>query len=181
MSIFPCVICSGPYTLAGGKLTKNGSPVRITVLTSTLMQGGGDYLASVLSSLGFDVTLNNALSAPYGTNFIAGNYDLAVQRGQNPVPFPGPNVTSLIGAAPPAGTNSAATGVGDALYQRWAIAANQNLANCKYWYLVQRMMLQKHYSLPLVSWDFDIFGRKSIDFPPVSPDIAYPVWGVKAK
>jgi peptide/nickel transport system substrate-binding protein len=175
------LLASDGWTLSGGKLTKEGQALRLNLLTATTMQNGPEYLLNVLNNLGIDVTLNNGPTSQYGVSFLSGNFDIMVLRASTSIPFPGPGYANEVGAPTPAGTNAAFTGGGDPLYTRLTNAANQNLANCKYWEIVQDLVVQKHYLLPLADWNFDIFARKNIDFPSVSPDLAFPIYYVKAK
>jgi peptide/nickel transport system substrate-binding protein len=178
------IMASDGYTFANGKATKNGQPLKLTLLTSTQFEAGSDYLDSVLSQLGIDLTYNNLAPTPYGTAVLAGNFDVTVLRSVNNDPSAGFNLRSLSGlVASPVGFNVAYTGGGDPVLNRNVNAGFQSLGQhaCDYFSVVQKMMLQKHYVLPLNAWHFDIFARKGLDFPPYPTETIYPVYYLKAK
>jgi hypothetical protein len=96
-------------------------------------------------------------------------------------------MNSLQGAPSPAGSNIGGTGAGDPLWTRYYNAALQNVGagSCRYFALVQKMLIQKQYYVPLVSPSYDVFYRKSkiVGAPPTWPPDAFgfPWFHVKAK
>jgi peptide/nickel transport system substrate-binding protein len=182
------ILTSGGYTIVNGRLSKAGRPVqKINLLSSTsFFPNGGAYVLTVLRELGFDAELND-LGATYGPTAIGGNFDLYVLFANRPSPEPGSQMNSLQGAPSPAGSNIGGTGAGDPLWTRYYNAALQNVGagSCRYFALVQKMLIQKQYYVPLVSPSYDVFYRKSkiVGAPPTWPPDAFgfPWFHVKAK
>jgi peptide/nickel transport system substrate-binding protein len=182
------ILTNGGYTLVNGRLSKAGRAVpKINLLSSTsFFPNGGAYVLSILRELGFDAELND-LGATYGPTAIGGNFDLYVLFANRPSPEPGSQMNSLQGAPSPAGSNIGGTGAGDALWTKYYNAALQNVGagSCRYFALVQKMLIQKHYYVPLVSPSYDVFYRKSaiVGAPPTWPPDAFgfPWFHVKAR
>jgi peptide/nickel transport system substrate-binding protein len=179
------ILTSAGYKYSGGNLLDpSGKPVHIRLNLTTLMNSGPEYIDSVLSALGFDIDFFNGPGAQYGTNFVLGNFDVSIQRGTMVSGDAGAQLFPMIGQPPPAGSNYPAAGYKDAELQRLIQAGYQNpgKGGCKYFTLVQEMLLKKHYLLPLVAPYFDIYVKKGISFPPVSIDGgALPVYYINPK
>jgi len=158
------ILQRGGYTVVNGRLSKDGRAVpRVNLLSSVqLVPNGGPYILSVLKELGFDVQLNE-LGANIAPVVIAGNFDIYVLYALRPSPEPGSQMNSVQGTPSPAGSNVSGTGMGDPLWTRYYNAALQNVGagSCRYFALIQKMVIQKHYYVPLASPYFDVFYRKS--------------------
>jgi peptide/nickel transport system substrate-binding protein len=170
------VLTRAGYTLVNGKLSKGGRPLGKIGLVSSVafFPNGGAYILSVLEQLGFDIQLSD-LGATYGPTIIGGNFDLTLQFANRPSPEPGQNVNTMVGPAPPNGSNIGGAGQGDPSWTRYYNAALQNVGagSCRYFALFQQLALKNHYSLPLASPNYDIFSRKSsvASLPNWPPDV----------
>jgi peptide/nickel transport system substrate-binding protein len=155
------IMQSDGYQFVNGKAVKDGQQLKLNLLTSTQFNQGPDYLDSVFTQLGIDVTLNNLPGGPYGTAVLNGQFDVTVLRSVSNDPAAGFSLRSVTGLPSPQFFNVADTGGGDPVLQKTVNAGLQSIGPhaCKYFSIVQKMMLQKHYLLPLVAWHFDIFGR----------------------
>jgi peptide/nickel transport system substrate-binding protein len=171
------ILQQGGYTYSGDKLMKNGKQVSISVLTNAITGAGADYFGDVLRRLGFDVTQNNAVGSAYGTAALAGNFDIAIQRGAGDNPAPGSSFTPMSGGPSPDTQNIAYTGGGDRDYNLKIINALKNTGalSCKYLDQAMQYALKKWFIDPLVAYDADVFG-KGVDFLPAQDGILQPYW-----
>jgi peptide/nickel transport system substrate-binding protein len=182
------ILSNAGYTVVNGRLSKGGRPVpKITLLSSaSFFPNGGAYVLSVLTQLGLDIELDD-LGATYGPAAIGGNFDIFISFANRPSLEPGNQMNSLQGTPSPAGSNIGGVGFGDPLWTRYYNAALQNVGpgSCRYFALVQKMAIQKHYYVPLVSPPYDVFYRKSAvkgTFPTWPPDaFGFPWFRVKTK
>jgi peptide/nickel transport system substrate-binding protein len=170
------------WRLQGGKRVKGGQTLSARFVGSQSLNNLPEYVFTVLNDLGFDLDFANLPSSTYGANVLAGNFDIALSRGTTVLPEAGAGLSPFSGPPPPQGQNSSAAGYGDALLQRLENAGFQNpgQGGCKYFALYQERLIQKHYLMPLVAVNFDLFSRKPITIPPVQPDqVPFPIYFVK--
>jgi peptide/nickel transport system substrate-binding protein len=173
------ILQSDGYTFVNGKATKNGQTIKLTLVGTPLWNSGGEYLASAFNQLGIDLTFSNLAGSAYGAALLQGNFDISVIRGAGLDPEPGNNMSPIIGLPPsPAGHNIPAWGANDPVFNRYVNAAYQS-TNCKYFQLIQQMVLDKSMALPMTAWSYDIFIRKGIDAPPLTANYTYPTYYMK--
>jgi peptide/nickel transport system substrate-binding protein len=170
------------YSYVNGKAVKDGQQLKLSFVATSLNGGAPDYVYSVLNDLGIDVDYRNLAPFDFGTNVLNGNFDIIISVGQVIVPDAGANIQALLGQPPPAGFNTAATGSADAELQRDGVAGLQNpgKGGCKYFALFQELLLKRHYLLPMVAANFDLFVKKPVAMPPIDPgNLAMPLYFVK--
>jgi peptide/nickel transport system substrate-binding protein len=161
------MLAAAGYTLSGGRLSKNGQPVRLRLVTSSSTMGsGGEYLQTVFNDLGIDVDLANSVTT-YAPSIVAGNFDVGVAL--QTAPFPDPTRYVFVTAGPPTnagGRNRANTGVGDQDLQRAVLRAVQRPGKtaCPYWDEMQKIYYQKHYVMFLGATKLHYYWR-GITFP----------------
>jgi peptide/nickel transport system substrate-binding protein len=157
----------GGWTFTAGKAFKNGQQLKLTVLGNPSMNAGPDYLTSVMQQLGADVTESVLAQAAYNNATLNGNFDVQGLRGNRSLPNPGDNFSALWGPASPGGLNLAFTGGGDPDYLRFVNAGYQNAGagGCKYFALAQQQILKKHYALPMVQANTDLFYSNKLVMP----------------
>jgi peptide/nickel transport system substrate-binding protein len=166
---------AGYASNSSGVMTKGGSTLRLTLLTSPdLMGSGGEYLAHQLQAAGFEVNLQDLPATQYSANYVGGNFDAAISFSFQYAPAQGFNIAFYSGATPPKGNNAGNIGGQDQEYSRAALFATQH-TTCDWWYRLQRLILQKHVMLPLAEPINDSFGTKKWDFPVVVQALE-PAW-----
>jgi peptide/nickel transport system substrate-binding protein len=160
------------WVLQSGKRVKNGQTLRLTLLTTPLLQSGPEYLQQTLTAIGIDVDFQNLAGSAYGAASLAGRYDVQPLRTVVSQPDAGAGQVFETGAPQPAGFNIGSTGINDPELQKLEAAAYQNpgKGGCKYWALVQEKILQKHYILPTFADNIDLYAHQGIVVPPYSPD-----------
>jgi peptide/nickel transport system substrate-binding protein len=169
------ILTAGGFTYSGDKLMRDGKQVKLGLVTTPLMAAGPEYLADNVRKLGIDVKLENLVGAPYGTRVLDGDFDFTVMRGNRTDPVPGVGISAVSG-----GVNSPATGEGDPNYDRLVSEGNSQLgdARCKAFGEVQKLTLEKHYFLPLIQANVEVFVRKGFKVPTATPEATYPVYWV---
>lgn len=173
------ILESDGYTYVGGKAMKNGQQLKLTLVTSPLMNSGPDYLASTFQQLGVDLTFQNLVGSAYGQALLQGNFDVSIIRGAGLDPEAGNNMSPISTLPPsPQGHNIPAWGANDPVFNRYVNAAYQS-TNCKYFQLIQQMVLDKSMGLPMTAWNYDIFIRKGIDAPGLTANYTYPTYYLK--
>jgi peptide/nickel transport system substrate-binding protein len=171
------ILQQGGYSYSGDRLMKDGKQVSIRVLTNAIIGAGSDYFADVLRKLGFDVALNAAVGAAYGTAALAGNFDIAMQRGAGDNPAPGASMGPFSGGPSPDTQNIAYTGGGDRAYNLKILNGLKNVGtiSCKYFNEANEIALKKWFLKPLVAYDSDVFG-KGVSFLPAQDGILEAYW-----
>jgi peptide/nickel transport system substrate-binding protein len=163
------------WTLSNGILTKGGQTAKLTLVTANDLMGGvGQYLASQLKQVGFDVNLQDTAAGQYGVNYISGAWDVGVSLSFQYYPGPLYNLPLYYGAESPKGGNHGMVGDGDQDYIRAAQFAQQR-TDCYWGYQLQQVMLQHHISYPMGEQATDVFGDQHWNFPPGIPSLE-PEW-----
>jgi len=173
-------LTSGGFTYDGEKLMSDGEQVRLTLLTTPLLNAGPEYLADLVRSLGIDVKLENLAGASFGEKVVNGDFDTAVLRGDRLPPIPGIGLNPMSGPATPDGYNVGGTGIGDPDFERLVKAGEQSLGDeqCAAYAELQELMVSKHYVRSLAVVDPQIFVSSELSTPKVLPVRPYPVWWI---
>jgi peptide/nickel transport system substrate-binding protein len=162
-----------------GSRVKNGQTLKLTLVTTTLLQDLPAYAQQTLTSIGIQVDFQNMQNSAYGAAVLAGRFDVTFMRSVVIPPDPGAGQSSTVGQPAPAGFNSASAGTQDATLQRLENAAYENpgKGGCKYWTLVSKMIQDHAYVTPTVYANLDLYAPHGISVPPFSPDSsAFPVY-----
>jgi peptide/nickel transport system substrate-binding protein len=170
------------YSYSGDKLMENGKQVHLKFVASQLMNEGPAYILSVLTNLGIDVDFQNLPGASYGTAITTGQFDVGILRGTLVSGDAGLNLFPFSGLPQPEGKNAAWTGYGDNTLTYYVNTgmSNPGKAGCKVFKLYQERLLQKHYLLPLVAANVDLF-TKGVTSSAIAPDYGpMPVFYIKA-
>jgi peptide/nickel transport system substrate-binding protein len=158
------VLAAGGYTLSGGKLTKNGQPVKISLLESASHGQGGAYLQAQWAKLGIATNVEDQPEAPYGQNVFEGNFDVAFTNTTQASPDPGTRLVYWSGPSVKAGgANLADTGAGDSVLTKavqTALSTNGS-ASCKAFKVVQQRYLSQFYIYPISEYGDLWFGVKN--------------------
>jgi peptide/nickel transport system substrate-binding protein len=154
------ILKAGGFTLTNGKLMKDGTQVAVTALTSQDVGSMPDLLQSVLSQLGFKVTLNEVGGSAYGTDFLEADFDISIERGGD-FPYDG-YIGPFDGPAPPNGANL----FGYNNPQLQAVAAKAETvvgsAACQYYNQVVSTEMSDAYTVPLVDPWSEWFASKNV-------------------
>jgi peptide/nickel transport system substrate-binding protein len=159
------------YTLVNGKLAKDGKQLpKINMLTADDLRGGSEYFYQTINALGFDIDWNNVLSAGYGTQVLAGNFDLLLQRGSSDaIPL-----GAMVFYHGPSTSNFAAIGVGDPKdpilerYFRFALRSTGK-ESCRNYSQAMKRLIDQRYMKNLAFPRAEIFIRKGVDYYPGAP------------
>jgi peptide/nickel transport system substrate-binding protein len=172
------------WVLQGGKRIKNGQTLKLTIVTTPLLQSLPDYLQQVISSLGIEVDLQNLVGSAYGAAVLGGRFDISPSRSVVAQADPGAGQISITGPPQPQGFNVPWAGTQDAELQRLEAAAYQNpgKGGCKYWALVQQRIIKNAFVVPTVFSNVDLYAQKGIVVPPYTPEqAAYPYFFIHPK
>jgi peptide/nickel transport system substrate-binding protein len=156
------VMTGAGYTLgADGKLTRDGRPVPLRILSTSANFGQGpEYLADTLNKVGFNVTLSNPDFQTYVTQLTSLQYDVATEYLSGGLL---PSSSALYVSGPTAfskqGTNQ--SGNEDPAVYQAALAAmkESGSAACRDWSQFQHLLLQHHDLLPLDQRTQQFFGK----------------------
>jgi peptide/nickel transport system substrate-binding protein len=154
------ILEAGGFKLTNGQLLKDGKQVTVTALTSQDVGSMPALLQSVLSQLGFKVTLNEVGGSTYGTDFLEADFDVAIERGGD-FPYDG-YVGPFDGPAPPNGANL--FGYNNPALQTTAAKAETVVgpAACQYYNQVVKTEMQDAYTVPLTDPWSEWFASKSV-------------------
>jgi peptide/nickel transport system substrate-binding protein len=179
------ILLADGYTYSGSKLMKNGQQLHLDFITTPLLNSGPDYITNVLQQLGIDVTLRNLPGSAYGAAILANAYDVGSIRGSQADPSPGIGQLQIQGLPNSLGGTNAATAAyqDTALQKEWQLGYQTlGAASCKHFSNVQLMLQKNWYIDPLVFSNFDVFGKKTLSYPPLDPSgLTYPIFYIKAK
>jgi peptide/nickel transport system substrate-binding protein len=138
------ILASGGYTLNGGKLTKDGKPVKIRLLSSQPIGSASQYIAGQWAKLGITVQNAQEDGASYARDTLAGDFDATVsQSSQRSKESVGLRFDLFSGPGLPKGYNTAGTGLTDRVYGDavdTALATTGD-ASCKAFATVQQRIL----------------------------------------
>jgi peptide/nickel transport system substrate-binding protein len=157
------VLAAGGYQLAGGKLMKNGQPVRISLLESAIHGQGGAYLQAQWAKLGITTNVEDQPLAPYGQNVFEGNFDVAFTNTTQASPDPGTRLVYWSGPnVKDGGANLANTGAGDPVLNNSLQQAlsTTGAASCSAFSTVQLRYLQHYYIYPVSEYGALWFSQK---------------------
>src|SRR5690606_13354400 len=148
------------FTVADGKVTKDGRPLRIRFLTNSTYSTGAEYIAGEWRKLGIDVEHRSLEPATYGEETLAGNFDAQVMETTQVWPSAGSKLNRVTGPPLPRGFNFAYIGVDDSVLND---AASEGLstvgeAACPSFDTVQERMIEESYLMPLAATVSDSFG-----------------------
>jgi peptide/nickel transport system substrate-binding protein len=155
------ILESAGYTLSGGKMTKNGQQLTLTVLSSPAYEGnGGEYEAQVLTQVGIKVKLHNYPATTWVNALLAGQYDVALSTGTSPISIPFFEGLEYFGtpAQQPFGGNY---GVGIPGYFALGQRAIQQ-TTCTAADALQKEMITNAALYPVGDLVFDVFAQKNI-------------------
>lgn len=143
------VLTDAGWTLSNGKLTKNGQQLNISLLGSTYWGSGPEYVQSVWTQMGVNVTLSNSDFATFVKNLLAGNFDATFVVLTNTLPSPSVKANRVTGPASPKGSNYAA--INDPILERDTAAGHALLVpqSCQYWVDFQEELWKSWHLLPL--------------------------------
>jgi peptide/nickel transport system substrate-binding protein len=149
-----------------GKFQKNGKPLAVTLIgSSTTMAHGPEYLANQWDQAGIKVTWTDSDLGAYATAFSKGNFDAAVVIPSSSPASPGGFGVYIYYSPPPAGGNLS-RGINPEADREAQLAESVTGAeSCKHWANVQRLKLEHHDYVPMVSQPIDWFTR-GIDLHP---------------
>jgi peptide/nickel transport system substrate-binding protein len=173
------ILTQDGWTLVNGKRVKGGETLKLTLLTTPLLNSGPDYLVATLNALGVELDFRNLAGSAYGAAYVGAQFDIAPSRGSQVLSEPGAGSGAWTGLPPTAGSNYSYTGQSDPLFVRYWKAGLQNVGKggCKYFSLATKLLLQHAYVGPTVAWNFDVFARKGAFMPAAPPDgEAFPVF-----
>lgn len=152
------------YQLSGNVMMKDGKPLKIVLLASPSYFGGiGQYLASKLQDVGFDVELHDYPAATWVSNLTSGNYDVSLFTAFQtaPVPF----FQGLQYYGPPSLQNFKGNyGAGVPNFWHLALLTSQ-YTDCKWALQLQELAIKRHVIDPVGMFVSDAFGTKKWDFP----------------
>lgn len=152
------------YTLgADGKFTKNGQPLALTVLTINTLGSAPEYLAQVLESAGFTVTLNNADALTFPTDQRKANFDVSLQSNlTSAVPTMTLAFPYFIGGKLTVNGGTSYGTVDDPQANSLLAAAqraNTITDKCKFLDQLQELVWRKWYGMPVVAPPSDWFAK----------------------
>jgi peptide/nickel transport system substrate-binding protein len=151
---------------SGGIMTKDGKPLRMRLVTTpVLFGGGGEFLASQWRAAGVDVDLQDLTpTSAWVAQLFPGNFDAALSAGYLFAPIPWFQFSTHNGAPPPKGGNYAVTGTGIPRWDRLGLWVSQ-YSDCKFGTELQELMLKRSIAFPVAQQKFDSFGNKKWEFP----------------
>lgn len=162
------ILTAAGYTIgADGKLAKDGKPVNLNVIGSPAQWGNAtEYIATQLTSLGFNVSLADIDRASWVARLRVGNYDVSM------FPMPTPNIPSwliadIAGSLPPKGTNFAYTVDATADADEAAALSASPASRCQAWSKWQLDVLRDYDMLPLAASTSDLFTQQRLTAVPV--------------
>jgi peptide/nickel transport system substrate-binding protein len=138
------------YTLDNSKLTKNGQPLTIRLLSTSARFGHGpEYLSDTLSKVGINVQLTNVDSGTYTANILAGKYDVVTTFLSGGGPAPGNYILYMTGPTNAHGGSN--SGIDDPEVDPLVTAAFQatGATQCAAWAKVQEKVIGNWDALPL--------------------------------
>jgi peptide/nickel transport system substrate-binding protein len=156
---------AGYKAASGGTLAKDGKPLRIRLLTTpVLFGGGGQFLASQWRAAGIDVDLQDLTpTSAWVAQLFPGNFDAALSAGYLFAPIPWFQFSTHNGPAPPKGGNFAMTGLGVPRWDQLGLWVSQ-YSDCKFGTELQELMLKRSVAFPIAQQQFDSFGNNKWDF-----------------
>jgi peptide/nickel transport system substrate-binding protein len=155
------------WTDDNGKLTKDGKPLEITLLTSTTFPGTGDYMLDQLQKAGFTVDLHNVEFNSWALDVLAGKFDVTYLNNQSALRIPGGQTlgTTLTSQPLKDGGKQNYANVVDPVLNDELEAANttSGAESCDHWAKFQQRAISSHHVAPLVSAQNFGFSARDID------------------
>ncbi len=156
------VLSAAGYVESGGKFTKNGKPLTLSVLGQIATKSGVEYIAATLDSVGFTTTQQVVDTPTYSTLVRQLSWDVVQLSIGGQTPTFGGYMPFLAGGkmVTDGGVNRAGIfdPVVDSAYASYLSATSQADA-CKFMSAFQRQILQKHYVLPIVAGTTEYFAK----------------------
>jgi peptide/nickel transport system substrate-binding protein len=168
------VLTDGGYTYSGDKVTKDGQPVTLHLMTDNTLNPGPEYIATQWQQLGITVNLDNLPYQQYVTKLLASDMDATFVESSSPGPIFGPMSQRLTGPIPPNGTNYAGTH-DDTLNQIQARAITKSGEDsCADWKQFQQRLWSNWTMLPLGA-PYQFLFAKGFDITRARGSYAYPI------
>ncbi|WP_166663944.1 ABC transporter substrate-binding protein [Actinophytocola oryzae] len=169
------VLADAGYTLDNGKLTKNGAPVTIHLMTDNTLNPGPEYIADQWQQLGVTVNADNLPYQQYVTKLLASDMDVSFVESNSPGPIFGPMSQRVTGPVPPKGGTNYAGTYDDTLNSIQAKAiAQSGKASCADWTDFQEQLWKNWSMLPLGS-PYQYMFAKGFDITRARGSNAYPI------
>jgi peptide/nickel transport system substrate-binding protein len=153
---------------ANGKLQKNGQPLTVILVSTTItgLGNGGEYLAAQWDKAG--VTVDTRITGDYNTFLqrgIKGEFDALTTN----YPFDQPNPNRAVGTYTGPVASSWSKGPTPEIDAEIALAQqNEGAKRCEHWMKAQRMLLEGFNIYPLASPEVNWFTRGITVFPGAS-------------
>lgn len=158
---------AGYTTGANGKLEKDGKPLTVNFVATTVNFGQGpDYLATQWDQAGFTVQSNITDFNTYLQRLLSGQFDIFPEQYGGDVPDPNTAIRNFLGPGPPAGANWPRTQDAAAVTEWNAANASTGAERCKHYANLQKLLLQNSDIFPLAAPTTQWFARPGIDFVP---------------
>jgi ABC-type transport system substrate-binding protein len=149
------------------KLVKDGSPLKVQVLTTTGYPGTGEYMKLQLEKAGFTVQLTDGDNTLWTNELLAGHWDVTIRNNQTGLPFLDAQAIVKTGAVPATGPDGSANvhSMRDPTIISEAAAGRATTGDesCGHWRTFQERVLQQRYFTPLVSVKNIVFSSKDVD------------------
>ncbi len=156
------VLTAAGYVEAGGKFSKNGKPLTLSVLGQVSTKSGVEYMAETLNAVGFTATQQVVDTPTYSTLVRQLSWDVVQLSIGGQTPTFGSYMPFLAGGkmVTDGGVNRAGIfdPVVDSSFASY-LSATSPADACKFMSAFQRRILEKHYVLPIVAGTIEYFGK----------------------
>src|SRR5258706_153394 len=156
------VLTAAGYVEAGGKFSKSGKPLTLSVLGQVSTKSGVEYIAATLDSVGFTTSQQVVDTATYSTLVRPLSWDVVQLSIGGQTPTFGSYMPFLAGGkmVTDGGVNRAGIfdPVVDSSFASY-LSATSPADACKFMSAFQRRILEKHYVLPIVAGTIEYFGK----------------------
>ncbi|MBV9577209.1 MAG: ABC transporter substrate-binding protein [Chloroflexi bacterium] len=140
---------------ADGKLAKDGKPLHLEVLTTSLLSSGPEYVAEQFNQMGADAVVVPSDNTNLSND---GKFDVSFYAGANVLPSTGFALGVVSGPDPPVGGNAAR--IHDPVNEDLLLKAKAD-PTCQGWYAWQDHLLTDYHILPLNTLKYSWFGRNT--------------------
>ena len=150
-SCWPMAITAG----ADGKLSREGKPLHLEVLSTSLLSSGPEYIAEQFNKMGADAVVVPSDNTNLSND---GKFDINFYPGANVLPSTGFALGVVSGPNPPVGGNTAR--IHDPVNEDLLLKAKAD-GTCQGWYAWQDHLLTEYHILPLNTLKYSWFGRNT--------------------
>jgi peptide/nickel transport system substrate-binding protein len=147
------LLAAGYSEGADGKLSKNGQPLKLEVLTMPLLNAGPEYIAEQFNKMGASAVVVQSANTTLAND---GKFDINFYPGANVLPSTGFALGVVSGPDPPVGGNSAR--IHDPVNEELLLKAKAD-ASCAGWFAWQEHLISDAHILPLNTLKYSWFGR----------------------